>query len=38
MKYETELGSQFTGGELVRMAMHGDAVERDGELYIDGDR
>jgi len=37
-RYETQSGRQFTGGELARMAMHGDAVERDGELHVDGER
>ena len=37
-RYETQSGRQFTGGELARMAMHGDAVERDGELHVGGER
>lgn len=38
MKYETKSGRQFTGRQLGYMAMHGDAVVRDGELYVDGER
>lgn len=37
-RYENESGGQFTEKQRGYMAMHGDAVKRDRELYVDGER